>query len=85
VWNDADKAVGPETLQRMIDALHHRGSDDEGTYSGQWSVAMGHRRLSIIDIAGGQQLLSNEDDSVWVVFNGEIFNYRELLKIPQYA
>lgn len=79
VWNDATKTVEPEVLQRMIDVLRHRGPDDEGMYvDRQTGVALGHRRLSIIDLAGGKQPLSNEDGSVWVVFNGEIYNFGEL-------
>ena len=60
----------------------HRGPDGEGTYrsglQGQIGVALGHRRLAIIDVVGGKQPLSNEDGSVWVVFNGEIYNFRDL-------
>ena len=82
VRNDANKALEPATLQRMIDVLCHRGPDGEGTYraelQGQVGVALGHRRLAIIDVAGGKQPLSNEDGSVWVVFNGEIYNFRDL-------
>ena len=77
VWNEASKTVEPATLRRMIDVLCHRGPDGEGTYCGT-GVALGHRRLAIIDVAGGQQPLSNEDGSVWVVFNGEIYNFRDL-------
>jgi asparagine synthase (glutamine-hydrolysing) len=79
-------AVEEAALRRMTDALAHRGPDDEGqllsahrtqnSHSG--GAALGHRRLSIIDLAGGHQPLSNEDGSVWIVFNGEIYNYREL-------
>ncbi|OLC28321.1 MAG: asparagine synthase (glutamine-hydrolyzing) [Armatimonadetes bacterium 13_1_40CM_64_14] len=61
----------------MCAALIHRGPDDEGCYVGQ-GVGLGMRRLSIIDLAGGHQPLCNEDGSVWVVFNGEIYNFREL-------
>jgi asparagine synthase (glutamine-hydrolysing) len=82
VWNDANKALEPATLQRMIDVLRHRGPDDEGAYVADLQihagVALGHRRLSIIDVACGKQPLSNEDDTVWVIFNGEIYNFREL-------
>jgi asparagine synthase (glutamine-hydrolysing) len=61
----------------MIAALRHRGPDDEGTYlSG--SAGLGHRRLSIIDLTRGHQPISNEDGTLWIVFNGEIYNYREL-------
>jgi asparagine synthase (glutamine-hydrolysing) len=64
-------------LKAMTDTLTHRGPDDEGLYSGP-GIGLGHRRLSIIDLASGQQPLSNEDESVWVVFNGEIYNFQEL-------
>lgn len=61
----------------MVDSIAHRGPDGEGIYAaGQ--VALGHRRLAIIDLNSGQQPLSNEDDSVWIVFNGEIYNYLSL-------
>jgi asparagine synthase (glutamine-hydrolysing) len=61
----------------MADTIAHRGPDDEGYYiSGP--VGLGFRRLSIIDLATGHQPLSNEDGTVWIVFNGEIYNYREL-------
>jgi asparagine synthase (glutamine-hydrolysing) len=57
--------------------VEHRGPDDDGTYT-ERNVAFGMRRLSIIDLAGGHQPISNEDGTVWVVCNGEIYNYREL-------
>ncbi|MFQ5708108.1 MAG: asparagine synthase (glutamine-hydrolyzing) [bacterium] len=64
---------------RMKDALLHRGPDDEGAYFlDQAGVYLGHRRLSIIDLAAGQQPMSNEDGTVWIVFNGEIYNFRDL-------
>jgi asparagine synthase (glutamine-hydrolysing) len=63
--------------QAMNRALIHRGPDDEGFYFKE-HVALGMRRLSIIDLAGGQQPISNEDGSVWVVFNGEIYNFADL-------
>jgi asparagine synthase (glutamine-hydrolysing) len=72
----------------MTDILQHRGPDDRGTYisethpdvgrASSCGVALGHRRLSIIDLSGGHQPMSNQDGSVWVVFNGEIYNYLEL-------
>lgn len=66
-------------LKAMNDTLVHRGPDDEGYYSnGRVNLAM--RRLSIVDIAGGHQPISNEDDTIWVVFNGEIYNYIEIRK-----
>ena len=61
----------------MARALTHRGPDEEG-YHEEAGVGLGHRRLSIIDLSTGQQPLCNEDDSVWITFNGEIFNYVEL-------
>ena len=64
-------------VRGMLDTIRHRGPDDEGLYLGG-QVALGHRRLSIIDLGGGHQPLSNEDGTVWIVFNGEIYNYREL-------
>lgn len=73
----ADEPVSAQQLQRMCDAIRHRGPDDAG-YLIDPGVAIGMRRLSIIDLAGGHQPIFNEDDSVAVVFNGEIYNYREL-------
>jgi len=61
----------------MCQVMVHRGPDEEGVYLGH-GVALGMRRLSIIDLEGGQQPVSNEDGTIWVVFNGEIYNYREL-------
>jgi asparagine synthase (glutamine-hydrolysing) len=65
------------TVQRMTDTLIHRGPDDEGFFVAG-PVGLGMRRLSIIDVAGGRQPISNEDGGVQVVFNGEIYNYPEL-------
>ena len=64
-------------IRAMCGAMVHRGPDDEGIYLGD-GVALGMRRLSIIDLGNGHQPVSNEDGSVWIVFNGEIYNYREL-------
>lgn len=61
----------------MTGALAHRGPDGEGFHI-DGAIGLGHRRLSIIDLEGGSQPLANEDGSVWVTFNGEIYNYREL-------
>lgn len=61
----------------MLATIRHRGPDDEGTHFND-HVALGMRRLSIIDLAGGHQPIANEDETCWVVLNGEIFNYREL-------
>ncbi len=69
--------VVPSSLRVMCDAIDHRGPDDRG-YFWDETVGLGHCRLSIIDIAGGRQPLGNEDGSVQVIFNGEIYNFREL-------
>jgi asparagine synthase (glutamine-hydrolysing) len=73
----APGGVSRSAVGLMSDAIRHRGPDDEGFYS-DGVAALGHRRLSIIDLAGGHQPLTNEDGSLWIVFNGEIYNYREL-------
>ena len=72
-----DSTPGAALLARMGKAVEHRGPDDEGVYLGR-GVALGMRRLSIIDLAGGHQPISNEDETVWVVCNGEIYNFQEL-------
>jgi asparagine synthase (glutamine-hydrolysing) len=64
-------------LPAMTATLTHRGPDEGGTYDDE-RVALGHRRLSIIDRTGGQQPLPNEDESVWIVFNGEVYNHADL-------
>ena len=64
-------------LPAMTAALRHRGPDGDGFFADPF-VALGHRRLSIIDRDGGRQPLSNEDGSVWITFNGEIYNHHEL-------
>src|SRR5881296_1015171 len=66
--------VDEARLMQMRDVLHHRGPDDEGLWL-DGPVGLGHRRLSIIDVAGGAQPMPNEDESVWVVLNGEIYNH----------
>jgi asparagine synthase (glutamine-hydrolysing) len=72
-----DKPVSEEEVHAMCDAMVHRGPDDAGYYSAD-RVALGMRRLSIIDLATGHQPVHNEDESVWVVFNGEIYNFQSL-------
>jgi asparagine synthase (glutamine-hydrolysing) len=68
---------GPEVLKRMGELSVHRGPNDEGDYTGE-GVLLGMRRLSIIDVAGGHQPIPNEDETLWLVCNGEIYNFREL-------
>jgi asparagine synthase (glutamine-hydrolysing) len=62
---------------RMRDLLSHRGPDDAGLAADQWA-ALGHRRLSIVDVAGGAQPMANEDGTVWVCYNGEIYNHADI-------
>ena len=88
VWTRPDKAISLDELERMTAVLRHRGPDDEGTYISELrvrapyealpGVALGFRRLSIIDLAGGHQPMASEDGSVQVVCNGEIYNYQAL-------
>ena len=74
---ERNNRVSSALIRAMLETIRHRGPDDEGTYYGS-QVGLGHRRLSIIDLNTGHQPLSNEDGSVWIVFNGEIYNYQEL-------
>ncbi|MEA3207649.1 MAG: hypothetical protein QOE70_706 [Chthoniobacter sp.] len=74
-WSESEARTH---LGRMLDLIAHRGPDGEGTHFGPAGLALGMRRLSIIDLAGGAQPIWNEDSSVGVVFNGEIYNYLEL-------
>jgi len=74
---DNDQKISEFELKEMTDSLVDRGPDDEGYYIHE-NVGLGFRRLSIIDLSSGHQPLSNEDGSIWIVFNGEIYNYREL-------
>ncbi|QDU26993.1 Asparagine synthetase [glutamine-hydrolyzing] 1 [Anatilimnocola aggregata] len=88
IWTKPERAIELPVLERMTSALKHRGPDDQGLYQNgyrvrppydaQPGIALGHRRLSIIDLAGGHQPLANEDETVWVVFNGEIYNFVDL-------
>jgi len=71
------KPVARETIVRMARSIAHRGPDDEGFFVAG-PVGLGFRRLSIIDLAGGHQPMSDAEKTVWVIFNGEIYNYREL-------
>ncbi len=78
----AANALGPEDRGRAIamrDVIAHRGPDDAGLHlDGQ--AALGHRRLSIVDLAAGHQPMANEDESVWIVFNGEIYNHGSFVR-----
>src|SRR3989440_8528081 len=77
-FNFASNApVNPEIIRRMADSIAHRGPDDEG-YFVSGPIGLGFRRLSIIDLAGGHQPMSDAEETVWVIFNGEIYNFREL-------
>jgi len=88
VWTDPKREIDSATLRQMTDVLRHRGPDDAGQYVAAYrlrppyealpGVALGFRRLSIIDLEGGHQPMGNEDGSIWVVFNGEIYNYPTL-------
>lgn len=72
-----DEVVEAAAVHRMCQTIVHRGPDDEGIYA-KGPAGLGMRRLSIIDLAGGRQPIHNEDQAVWVVFNGEIYNFPEL-------
>jgi asparagine synthase (glutamine-hydrolysing) len=69
--------VSREILQQMNETIAHRGPDEDGLFVNE-KVGLASRRLSIIDLAGGTQPIGNENDTMWIVFNGEIYNYREL-------
>jgi asparagine synthase (glutamine-hydrolysing) len=72
-----DKHVDPGVLRSMCAIISHRGPDDDGFFA-QGRIGLGMRRLSIVDLATGHQPISNEDNSLWIVFNGEIYNHRIL-------
>jgi asparagine synthase (glutamine-hydrolysing) len=72
-----NEPVEPETIRQMAESIRHRGPDDEG-YFFDGPVGLGFRRLSIIDLAGGHQPMSDAEETVWVIFNGEIYNFKEL-------
>ena len=77
IFADARRPVDRGFLKAMGDAIAHRGPDAEGFWTDA-GVGLAHRRLSIIDLEGGDQPIGNEDGSIQVVFNGEIYNYQEL-------
>ena len=72
-----EKAVEQPLIKKMCDVIYHRGPDDDGIYV-HGNVGIGMRRLSIIDLVTGKQPISNEDGSVWIVFNGEIYNHKDI-------
>ena len=74
-----DSRIDSAIVHRMCQTIIHRGPDDEGVFIKD-GTGLGMRRLSVIDLAGGHQPVFNEDRTVWVVFNGEIYNFRELRK-----
>ena len=74
---EQDATVSRSLVGAMLDTIRHRGPDDEGIYLSP-GLGLGHARLSIIDLTSGHQPLSNENDTIWIVFNGEIYNYQEL-------
>lgn len=77
VYGDRERAVDRATLEAMTRLMAHRGPDGEGLRI-DGPVGLGHRRLSVIDIEAGVQPMSNEDGSLWLVYNGEIYNFQEL-------
>jgi asparagine synthase (glutamine-hydrolysing) len=77
LFYDERDRVEPDLIERMMATLSHRGPDGRGKYM-SGPVGLGHTRLSIIDLGGGAQPISNEDKTVWIVFNGEIYNFPEL-------
>jgi len=78
MYHEVDRKVDKDLISRMSEVLTYRGPDDEGAYIKN-NVGLAHRRLSIIDLTpAGHQPMSNEDGSIWIVFNGEIYNYQDL-------
>ena len=80
IINLKGRGVNTNELKVMTDCMVHRGPDDSGYFSDGF-VGLGHRRLSVIDLESGHQPMSNEDGSVFVVFNGEIYNFQDLKNI----
>ena len=76
-----DENVSRHVLERMTRSIAHRGPDDEG-YFEAGPIGLGFRRLSIIDLSGGHQPMSDAEATVWVAFNGEIYNFKELRNYP---
>jgi asparagine synthase (glutamine-hydrolysing) len=75
---DPERTIAREQIERMTESLYHRGPDDSGIWI-DGNVALGHRRLSIIDLSpSGRNPMGNEDGTIWIVYNGEVYNFREL-------
>jgi asparagine synthase (glutamine-hydrolysing) len=70
-------SISLDTIEQMTGVLHHRGPDEAGIYIDDW-VGLGHARLSIVDLSSGSQPIHNEDQTLWIIYNGEVFNYPEL-------
>jgi len=79
VHSEKERIVEANLIKKMCDVITHRGPDDFGIYADH-NVGLGMRRLSIIDLETGKQPISNEDGKIWIVFNGEIYNHKELRK-----
>jgi asparagine synthase (glutamine-hydrolysing) len=77
VYKDRERRVAEAEVTGMRDLLIYRGPDDQGIFM-DGNAGLGHRRLSIIDLAGGQQPMTNEDARFWIVFNGEIYNFQDI-------
>ena len=77
VYTDRQRRVAPEDIARMCRSIAHRGPDDEGFFV-QGHVGIGSRRLRVIDLETGHQPMANEDETIWTVFNGEIYNFASL-------
>ncbi|MEP6706406.1 MAG: asparagine synthetase B, partial [Pyrinomonadaceae bacterium] len=79
IVHSGETQVDRDLVSRMCEAIRHRGPDEDGFYF-KGGVGLGMRRLAIIDLKGGQQPIPNQDRTAWIIFNGEIYNYRELRK-----
>ncbi len=75
-----NSVVNRSDIQKMNDSIRHRGPDDEGIFIKD-NIGLGHRRLAIIDLGSGQQPMSNSDGSIWITFNGEIYNYKDIKEL----
>src|ERR1051325_8056095 len=77
VPDELNRRVDQSQLIRMRDLVTHRGPDDAGIFL-DGGVGLGHRRLSIVDLGGGHQPMSNEDERIWITYNGEVYNHRNV-------